>query len=210
MRAATSSSRIAASELPRAVNAALEGKRFVSVSLSQQLVATSNAGASVSRQQIENNPYTRFGRSALFSEVLASIIKATSADFGDVQLFDSTNRVLRIVAYHGFGSEFVDYFKTVSDSKECVCGVAMSGVAMSGRTRIVVTDVATDPVFSDQSRGVLLRAKVRSVQSTPLIDPLGKFVGIVSTHFTRPGSPMPDLLGYVDNLAASFLAKLEV
>jgi GAF domain-containing protein len=204
VRAATSSSRIAASELPRAVNAALEGKRFVSVSLSQQLVATSNAGASVSRQQIENNPYTRFERSALFSEVLASIIKATSADFGDVQLFDSTNRVLRIVAYHGFGSEFVDYFKTVSDSKECVCGVAMSG-----RTRIVVTDVATDPVFSDQSRGVLLRAKVRSVQSTPLIDPLGKFVGMVSTHFTRPGSPMPDLLGYVDNLAASFLAKLE-
>ena len=163
MRAATSSSRIAASELPRAVNAALEGKRFVSVSLSQQLVATSNAGASVSRQQIENNPYTRFGRSALFSEFLASIIKATSADFGNVQLFDSTNRVLRIVAYHGFGSEFVDYFKTVSDSKECVCGVAMSG-----RTRIVVTDVATDPVFSDESRGVLLRAKVRSVQSTPV------------------------------------------
>jgi DNA-binding NarL/FixJ family response regulator len=193
----------AASELPRAVNAALEGKRFVSVSLSQQVVATSNAGASVSRQQIENNPYTRFGRSALFSEFLASIIKATSADFGNVQLFDSTNRVLRIVAYHGFGSEFLDYFNTVSDSKECVCGVAMSG-----RSRIVVTDV-TDPVFSDESRGVLLRAKVRSVQSTPLIDPLGKFVGMVSTHFTRPGSPMPDLLGYVDNLAASFLAKLE-
>ena len=194
----------AASELPRAVNAALEGKRFVSVSLSQQVVAKSNAGASGSTQEIENNPYMRFGRSALLSEFLASIIKATSADFGNIQLFDSTNRVLRIVAYHGFGSEFLDYFNTVSDSKECVCGVAMSG-----RSRILVTDVATDPVFSDESRGVLLRAKVRSVQSTPLIDPLGKFVGMVSTHFTLPGSPMPDLLGYVDNLVASFLAKLE-
>jgi DNA-binding NarL/FixJ family response regulator len=194
----------AASELPRAVKAALEGKRFVSVSLSQQVVATLNAGASGRRQQIEFNPYMRFGRSALVSEFLASIIKTTSADFGNVQLFDSTNRVLRIVAYHGFGSEFLDYFNTVGDSKECVCGVAMSR-----RSRIVVTDVATDPLFSDESRGVLLRAKVRSVQSTPLIDPLGNFVGMVSTHFTRPGSPMPDLLGYVDNLAASFLAKLE-
>jgi len=194
----------AGSELPRAVNAVLEGKRFVSASLSQQVVATSNAGASGSRQRTEHNPYMRFGRSALFSEFLASINKATSADFGSVQLFDSTNRVLRIVAYHGFGSEFLDYFNTVSDSKECVCGSAMNG-----RSRIVVTDVATDPVFSDESRGVLLRANVRSVQSTPLIDPLGKLVGMVSTHCTRPGSPMPDVLGYVDNLSASFLAKLE-
>jgi DNA-binding NarL/FixJ family response regulator len=74
----------AASELLRAVNAALEGKRFVSVSLSQQVAVTSNAGALGSRQQIENNPYMRFGRSALFSEFLTSIIKATSADFGNV------------------------------------------------------------------------------------------------------------------------------
>ena len=194
----------AKSELLPAVKAVLEGKRFISASLSQQVVAMSNAGASGSRREIENNPYMRFGRSALFSEFLASIIKATSADFGSVQLFDSTDRVLRIVAYHGFGSEFLDYFNTVSDSKECVCGAAMNG-----RSRIVVTDVATDPVFSDETRGVLLRANVRSVQSTPLIDPLGKFVGMVSTHCTRPGSPKPGVLGYVDNLAASFLAKLE-
>jgi hypothetical protein len=54
---------------------------------------------------------------------------------------------------------------------------------------------------SPRGRGVLLRANVRSVQSTPLIDPLGKFVGMVSTHRSRPGSPMPDALGYVDNSA---------
>ena len=96
------------------------------------------------------------------------------------------------------------HLETVNDNKECVCGAAMNR-----RSRIVATDVATDPLFSDESRGVLLRANVRSVQSTPLIDPLGKFVGMVSTHHSRPGSPMPDVLGCVDNLSASFLATIE-
>lgn len=53
-----------------------------------------------------------------------------------------------------------------------------------------------------------MRAKVRSVQSTPLIDSSGKLVGMVSTHYSRPGGPMPDVLEHVDNLAADFLATI--
>jgi GAF domain-containing protein len=157
-----------------------------------------------SSNHAEDNPYLRFAGNALLREFLASVIDATAADFGTVQLFDSTNRVLRIVAQHGFESEFLNYFDTVSNSKECVCGAAMKG-----RSHIVVTDVATDPLFSDESRSVLLRANVRSVQSTPLIDPLGKFVGMVSTHRSRPGCTMPDVLGCVDKISASFFAKIE-
>jgi GAF domain-containing protein len=92
----------------------------------------------------------------------------------------------------------------VSDGKKCACGVAIKG-----RFRIKVTDVATDPLFSDESRGVLLRAKVRSGQSTPLIDALGNLVGMVSTYHSRPGIPVPDGLELVDNLTANFLAKIE-
>jgi CheY-like chemotaxis protein len=179
-----------ASELLPAVDAVLKGKRFLS--------------ASLSTHDLEDNPYLRFAGNALISEFLASVIDATAADFGTVQLFDSINSVLRIVAQRGFQSEFLNYFDTVSDRKECVCGAAMKE-----RSRIVVTDVATDPLFSEQSRAVLLRASVRSVQSTPLIDSLGKFVGMVSTHCSRPETPMPDVLGCVDNLSASFLAKIE-
>jgi len=73
---------------------------------------------------------------------------------------------------------------------------------------MVVTDVATDPLFSTDTRAVLMRAKVRSVQSTPLIDSSGKLVGMVSTHYSRPGGPMPDVLEHVDNLAADFLATI--
>jgi len=194
----------AKSDLLPAVYAVLKGKRFLSASLAAQHLVSSHSAASESGDRVEDNPYLRFAGNALISEFLASVIDATAADFGNVQLLDSTNSVLRIVAQHGFQSEFLNYFDAVSVSKECVCGAAMSG-----RSRIVVTDVATDQVFSDELRGVLLRANVRSVQSTPLIDPLGKFVGMVSTHRSRPGSPMPDALGYVDNLCASFLVKIE-
>jgi DNA-binding NarL/FixJ family response regulator len=194
----------ARSELLPAVEAVLEGKRFVSRSLAGYDLVTSHRGASESNDRVEDNPYLRFTENALISEFLASVIDTTAADFGTVQLFDSINGVLRIVAQHGFQSEFLNYFDTVSDSKECVCGTAMNG-----RSRIVVTDVATNPLFSDESRGVLLSAHVRSVYSTPLIDPLGKFVGMVSTHHSRAGNPTPDVLECVDKLSANFLAKIE-
>jgi DNA-binding response OmpR family regulator len=194
----------ATGELLPAVKAVLEGKRFVSASLVGHDLVTSHTGALESGCCAEDNPYLRFAGNTLISDFLASAIAATAADFGTVQLFDSTNGVLRIVAQHGFQNEFLNYFDSVSDSNETVCGAAMKR-----RSRIVVTDVATDPLFSDESRGVLLRANVRSVQSTPLIDSLRKFVGMISTHRRSPESLMPDVLSCVDNLAASFLAKIE-
>ena len=120
-----------------------------------------------------------------------------------MQLFDATNRVLRIVPQHGLEREFLNYFDTVDCGNDCACSVAMNE-----RSRIVVTDLATDSRFSNDSRGVLLRAKVRSLQSAPLIDSIGKLVGMVSTRHSRPGVPMPHMLKQVDNLAASFLAKI--
>ena len=112
--------------------------------------------------------------------------------------------MLRIAAQSGFESEFLSYFDTVSVKERCVCGKAMSG-----RSRIVVTDVAIDPIFSSDVRGVLLRANVRSVQSTPLIDSSGNFIGMVSTHYGRSGGPSPDVWIRVDELAAGFLAKIK-
>ena len=194
----------AARDLLPAVKAVLEDKRFVSASLAGHDLLTRDTAdaAPKGENRSENNPYLRSAGSSAISEFLASVIDATAADFGNVQLWDSTNQVLRIVAQHGFENEFLNYFDTVGYRNDCACGVAMNG-----RSRIVVTDVATDQLFSNDSRGVLLRAKVRSLQSTPLIDSLGKLVGMVSTHHRHPGGPRPHMLKHVDNLAASFLTK---
>jgi len=193
----------AASELLSGVRAVLEGKRFVSARLSLQAVNSVTETSDTSHQS-EANPYLTFRENALISEFLRSMIDATGADCGNVQLYDSGNRVLRIVAHRGFEPEFLDYFDTVDCHHNCVCSKAMGD-----RSRCVVTDVVTDPLFSNDSRAVLLRAKVRSIQSTPLYTASGELLGMVSTHYCRPGGPTPDIWKPVDDLAASFTAMIQ-
>lgn len=192
-------------ELLPAIRAVLNGARFISASLAGDGFVTRRAAVSEGVHRGENNPYLRFAKSSLVSEFLASIIEATGADFGSVQLFDSANHVLRLAAQRGFEKEFLDYFDTVGLNHGCACSEAMKD-----GSRIIVADVATDELFLSESRGVLLRANVGSVHSTPLIDVQGKFVGMVSVHYSRRGGVKSDLSMRVDPLAASFLTKLNV
>ena len=74
----------------------------------------------------EQNPYLQFRTRRWLSDLLGATIVATDADFGDVQLFDSTCGALRIVAHEGFENEFLEYFETVDCSAHCPCGAAMS------------------------------------------------------------------------------------
>jgi len=74
-------------------------------------------------------------------DLLTAAMDASAADFGNIQLFDSTDHSLRIAAQHGFQNEFLDYFARVRDS-DCACGVAMAR-----RSRVTVPDTASDPVF---------------------------------------------------------------
>src|ERR1700746_189527 len=92
----------AASELWPAFKAVLEGRRFFGASLSGHDPLTRDTGGSDTGNRIDDNPYFRSADSATISEFLASVIDATAADFGNVQLFDSTDRVLTIAAQHGF------------------------------------------------------------------------------------------------------------
>ena len=190
-------------DLLRAIDALLQGERCVSSSLSPQVLGIADMRSSQDRPQTEGNPYVQFAGSRLISEFLVSIIDATAADFGNIQLFDSVNGVLTIVAQRGFENEFLSYFDTVNVKERCACGTAMRK-----RSRIVVTDVAIDAIFSSDVKGVLLRANVRSIQSTPLINAVGNFVGMVSTHYTRPGGPLPHMWTRVDDLAARFLTTI--
>ena len=191
----------AARDLLLAVVAVLAGKRFVSPSVAGQVLATSSTKTPQGSRPTDRNPYLEFAGSASISEFLASIIAGTAADFGVVQLFDSTNRVLRIVAQQGFESEFMDRLNAMG-RVHSACNKSMNE-----RSRIIVTDVATDPIFSDDLRDLLLQSNVRSIQSTPLIDLSGNFVGVVSTHCSHPGTPSLDDLMHIDKLATSFVTE---
>lgn len=162
-------------------------------------------GRAAQRFQIGDNPFQRLQACAYIPELLSSVIEASCADFGNVQLFDSQDLILRMAAQHGFEGEFLSYFDTVRCDDDCACGAAMSG-----GSRVVVSNVATDPVVGDSaSRDVLLRANVHSVQSTPLIGRSGKLIGVLSTHYRRVMGPTPLMLKRIDDQAATFVGKVE-
>lgn len=182
-------------ELSRELNDLLEGKP---PDLSSQSLALGS-----NTQESEKNPLAIFESSPWLADFLQSSVAATAADFGNVQLFDSSRRVLKIVAQRGFDSEFLSYFEAVSFEDGCACGAAIKQQA-----RIIVPDVTYDPIFADQkSKDVLLSAKVRSVQSTPLFDLHGQFVGVVSTHYRHSGGPVQNMCDRVDDLAAKYQLK---
>jgi DNA-binding NarL/FixJ family response regulator len=94
-------------ELLPAIKAVLEGKRFISASLACDALVTLERGTSPGRGPTDDNPYLRFADSPHISEFIEAVIKSTAADFATVQLYDSTNSVLRIVAQHGLESELL-------------------------------------------------------------------------------------------------------
>jgi PAS domain S-box-containing protein len=118
----------------------------------------------------------------LLEEVLDATIALQNADFGNVQLYDSETKGLRIVAQRGFQQDFLDYFSHVhEDSAAC-------GRALQNQQRIIIQDVQTDPRFAPH-RQIAAAAGYRAVQSTPLLSRSGEPLGMLSTHFRQPHRP---------------------
>jgi len=151
-----------------------------------------------SEQTLESNQ-----GAATLAYVLHLAIDIANADFGNIQLFDPAERGLRIAASKGFDTEFLDYFAVVRGS-DSACGVALQQGC-----RVIVPEVQNDHCFDAASREIVLRAGVRSVQSTPLILPSGRLLGMLSTHGRLPGKPSLASLTLLDRLARRTARLLE-
>jgi DNA-binding NarL/FixJ family response regulator len=193
----------AGKELEPALRAIVAGGRFISPMIADPDPANAARGESESEDSKDSNPYTKFASSATNQEFLSSVIRAASADFGNMRIFDSVNCVLRIVAQIGFQNEFLDSFEAIGYRRDCACSKAAIE-----RARIVVIDVSTDPIFSRQTREALLRARIRSMQATPLISSSQRLIGVVSTHYARCGGPSANALAEVDDLTSGFLTSI--
>jgi PAS domain S-box-containing protein len=131
--------------------------------------------------------------SSVLYEMLDAAIKLQGADFGNVQLYDEAAGTLRIVAHRSLDQEFLDYFATVDARETSACGLALR----SGR-RVIIDDVTTHPDF-EPHRGIAASTGFRAVQATPLRDQdSGKPIGMLSTHFRKPGRPSEDKLRLTD------------
>lgn len=131
----------------------------------------------------------------LLEEILDATVRLQNADFGTLQLYNAGTETLEIVAQHGFQQDFLEHFRSVRDIGSA-CGRAMN----TGR-RTIIEDVETDSEFSPH-RQIAASAGFRAVQSTPLFNRKGEFLGVISTHFRRPHCPSPRDLRFTDLYAA--------
>ena len=140
-----------------------------------------------------------------YDEITKTAIAISGADKGNLQLFDETSRSLRIVAQQGFQEEFLKFFESVHDHAAASCGTAMVS-----SEQVVVDDVLTSKIFVGQpAQKVLLDAEVRAVMSTPLRSSKGNLLGIISTHYSRPGHPSERQLRLTNILARQAADYLE-
>jgi two-component sensor histidine kinase len=139
------------------------------------------------------------------NEIARTAVAISGADKGNIQVFDEASRSLKIVAQQGFQKEFLKYFENVDDHVAATCGTAMAT-----NEQVVVDDVLTSEIFVGQpAQKVLLDAEVRACISTPLRSSKGNLLGVISTHFSRPGHPSERRLRLMNILARQAADYLE-
>jgi two-component system CheB/CheR fusion protein len=112
--------------------------------------------------------------------VIRAAVEITAAEMGNVQRSNEAGG-LSIVAHTGFEQPFLDFFARVDMHTDSACGAATAN-----RQRVLVENVETSAIFAGApSLAVLREAGVRAVQSTPLFDRTGRFLGVLSTHYRQ-------------------------
>jgi len=155
----------AGSDLLPAIEAVFRGEQFVSDGLIPALPSS----------------LPSLSLSSALSEVVAHAMEMTGADMGNLQMLDHQTNNLYIAAQSGFSKQFLEFFDRVPHNQ------GACGTALSRGERVIVDDVAEDPIFrGTNSKEIVLGEGVRAVQSIPLTTASGKLVGVLSTHFRAP------------------------
>jgi DNA-binding transcriptional regulator YdaS (Cro superfamily) len=132
---------------------------------------------------------------------VGAAVGSTDAAAGNLQIMRPDG--LAIAAQQGFEAPFLEFFARVADAGSA-CGAALQRAQ-----RVIVPDVAKDPIFAGTRAGeVMLEANALAVQSTPLVAPSGEVLGMLSTHYDRvcvPSERELDLLNHIARRTAFWL-----
>ena len=123
---------------------------------------------------------------------LNAALNSTEAERANVQLVAPDG--LHLVAHIGFEQPFLEFFSLVTcDTPSCCRRAHEDG------KRVIVADVATDPVFAGTDAGrIMLDAHAAACQSTPLVGASGELLGMLSTHYEAPHEPTASELAALD------------
>jgi GAF domain-containing protein len=109
---------------------------------------------------------------------LEDAVALLGAEYGNVQLLAGDTLV--IVAQRGLSPEFLKAFRYVTAADGSACGRAL----LLGEP-VIIPDTDKDLQFAIY-RNIAQQMQFRAVQSSPLICPDGRRIGILSTHFANP------------------------
>lgn len=153
--------------------------------------------AAITRLQQLGTLFLREGTlNSVLGEIVDAAISIADSDFGNIQLIDPDTGNLRIASQRGFPQWWVDFWNDDARGQEA------SGTAFELGTRVIVENVEHSTIFAGRpALDMQLRAGVRAVQSTPLIDRSGERLGILSTHYRTPQRPDGRALALLDLLA---------
>ena len=143
-------------------------------------------------------------RDRMLSQILGAAIGWTRADMGNIQLLDLQRRRFVIRVQQGFQAPFLDFFNGVCRGQAAYRKAAKNG----GRT--IIDDTSNSPGFADNlSLEVMLEAKARALQATPLVAQSGQTVGMLSTHYQTLRRPSARDLHTIDHYAKLAVDLLE-
>ncbi|MER6074526.1 SpoIIE family protein phosphatase [Streptomyces sp. NPDC001817] len=127
---------------------------------------------------------------------MATAIEELSPDMlVSVLLVDPDGQRLR----HGTGPRLPDFYNEAVDGAPIAEGVGSCGTTAFRREPVIVTDIATDPLWKDY-RDLALRAGVAACWSTPIKDADGRLLGTFAMYHRTPKAPTDKDLA----LSASF------
>lgn len=136
---------------------------------------------------------------------LDSAVAHFTADFGLVHAYDPEGRRLRVVAQRNCSPRLLSSLEASAEAS------AACGTAMKRRQRVVVGDVATDPLFADgESRRVLLESGVAALHATPLFSRPARLRGMLTLHYRSAQRPSDAQLAYADILARRMAGSLSL
>ncbi|MEU2791322.1 ANTAR domain-containing protein [Streptomyces sp. NPDC007100] len=119
----------------------------------------------------------KVNRSTVLKRVLHQALACTDAEMGDLQSAEPSAG-LRMEHHYGLSQEFRDFFALV-DADNTSCSKA------ARHQERVMADIATDPVFTEPAREMILSVGSRTAHSMPMVAASGRTVGVFSLHLPR-------------------------
>ena len=137
----------------------------------------------------------------ILDETLRTATALQGTDMGLLSLCDEEHDCLTVRASMGLNADFLKFI-------ECAPGGGACGASYQQRRRVVVDDIENDPTF-EPDREAARQAGFRAVHCTPLINRLGKVIGVLSVQFRQPRRPTDREIHLVDLCARHAVDHIE-